>query len=120
MALVTISRNKEKISDEELAPIRIGLASVISEALGSEIEDVDVWIRETHPLDLNPGNFDLQVLIFAEHLPELEQNLEERVRKVTDWLQSELSHGVEGYVWAMLQNSSSFLMFEAAGQAVLP
>jgi len=113
MPLVVVNRNPETVSDELLREILANLPAIVAGRLTCEdpggeltVEDVEVWVRNSGPIDVNTK--DLEIIIWANLFPDRLVNLGYRNSMMCFDL-SQSAHipiRIKGFIWTLLQNGS--------------
>lgn len=114
MPLVTISRNKAKISDRLISDLIKDLPFIIARALNIDDndagklneKDIKIKVEDQGRYDIN--SLDFEVTIFANDYPERRTNLELRTQHIVagieNWRKKSGYHvsKEESYVWVIL------------------
>lgn len=114
MPLVVLSHKKDRVLPDMLEKLAQALPAMVAEALTCEhppgllvAGDIEVWVRESSDYDVNVK--DLEIVVWANHYDERQQNLHHRnvavLNKVREFL-ADYDCNLNGYVWILLQPAS--------------
>lgn len=116
MPLVQISRNPEVLPDHRLKDLLEVLPEIVSRGLHTpEAEDgklteddIEVWVRDSHPLDVNTRP--LEIIITSNYFPERAKDLDSRRDYIAQSLRmavpDELIGKQQSFVWILLCEAS--------------
>lgn len=115
MPLAVLNYRKDRVLPDMLEKLARELPEMIADALTTEVDtrgrlfpgEVEVWVRESNEFDVHVKDFG--IVIWANHYPEREQDLNHRnvaiLNKVREFL-SDYDRNLSGYVWILLQPGS--------------